>query len=105
MLILLKIAGGVALLLFGVRSLRKGLDRLFGARLGVWLRNLGSRRGLSFLSGSVIGILAPSSTTISVLAVQTVQVGHMSARQMLAVMLGAYIGLTILVQLVALHVD
>ena len=105
MLILLKIAGGVALLLFGVRYLRKGLDRLFGARLGVWLRNLGSRRGLSFLSGIVIGILAPSSTTISVLAVQTVQVGHMSARQMLAVMLGANIGLTILVQLVALHVD
>lgn len=105
MLILLKIAGGVALLLFGVRYLRKGLDRLFGARLGLWMRRVGARRGLAFLSGVGVGVLAPSSTTVSVLAVQTVQTGQMSARQMLAVMLGANIGLTILVQLVALHVD
>ncbi len=105
MLILLKIAGGVALLLFGVRYLRKGLDRLFGARLGHWMRVIGSRRGWAFLSGIGVGVLAPSSTTVSLLAVQTVQAGQMSARQMLAVMLGANIGLTILVQLVALHVD
>ena len=105
MLMLLKIAGGVALLLFGVRYLRKGLDRIFGARLGTWMRRVGERRGLAFLSGVVAGILAPSSTTISVLAVQTVQAGHMTPRQMLAVMLGANIGLTILVHLVALHVD
>lgn len=102
---LLKIAGGVALLLFGVRYLRKGLDRIFGARLGVWMRRVGERRGLAFLFGVGAGILAPSSTTMSLLAVQTVQAGHMTARQMLAVMLGANIGLTILVQLVALHVD
>lgn len=105
MLILLKIAGGVALLLFGVRYLRKGLDRLFGARLGLWMSRVGSRRGLAFISGVGVGVLAPSSTTMSLLAVQSVQAGHMTARQMLAVMLGANIGLTILVQLVALHVD
>ncbi len=33
MLTLLTILGGVALLVFGVRYLRKGLDRLFGRRL------------------------------------------------------------------------
>src|ERR1043165_6976799 len=103
MLILLKIAGGVALLLFGVRYLRKGLDRIFGARLGIWMREIGTRCGLAFISGVIVGILAPSSTTVSLLAVQTVQAGQMTARQMLAVMLGANIGLTILVQLVALH--
>ena len=31
---LLTIAGAVSLILFGVRFLRKGLDRLFGAQLG-----------------------------------------------------------------------
>ncbi|MCI0366526.1 MAG: Na/Pi cotransporter family protein [Phycisphaerales bacterium] len=105
MLVLLRIAGGVALLLFGVRYLRKGLDRLFGARLGQWLRRVAARRGLAFLTGIGLTIIAPSSTTMSLLAVQTVQAGQMTARQMLAVMLGANVGLTILVQLVSLNLD
>jgi len=105
MLILIRIGGGVALLLFGVRYLRKGLDRLFGAQLGLWMRRVGGRKGLAFASGIILGIITPSSTTTSLLAVQTVQAGYMTTRQMLAVMLGANIGLTILVQLVALHLD
>src|SRR5204862_932281 len=103
MLILLRIGGGVALLLFGVRYLRKGLDRLFGAQLGLWMRRVGARKGLAFAAGIILGIITPSSTTTSLLAVQSVQSGYMTTRQMLAVMLGANIGLTILVQLVALH--
>src|ERR1044071_2663580 len=102
MLTLLKIAGGVALLLLGVRYLRKGLDRIFGPRLATWMRRIGAKPGLAFFSGIVISILAPSSTTMSLLAVQTVQTGYMTARQTLAVILGANIGLTILGQLVAL---
>jgi phosphate:Na+ symporter len=105
MLTLLKIAGGVALLLLGVRYLRKGLDRLFGARLASWMRQVGSRPGLAFFTGIVVAIVAPSSTTISLLAVQTVQAGYMTTRQTLAVMLGANIGLTVLVQIVALHLE
>lgn len=105
MIPLLLIAGGVALLLFGVRFLRKGLDRLFGQRLGSWMNRLASTRLSSFLCGAGASFLAPSSTTISLLAVQTVQAGQLTARQMLAVMLGANIGLTIMVQLIALSID
>lgn len=103
MLMLLTIAGGVALLLFAVRYLRKGLDRLFGDRLGFWLQRAGSGQGRAFGTGLGVSILAPSSTTISLLAVQSVQSGHMTARQMLTVMLGANIGMTVMVQLVALE--
>jgi phosphate:Na+ symporter len=105
MLILLKIAGGVALLLFGVRYLRKGLDRIFGAQLAHWMRRIGSNSIIAFFTGIITGILAPSSTTISLIAVQAVQTGAMTTRQTLAIMLGANIGLTILVQLVALRLD
>ena len=45
------IAGGVALLLFGVRFLRKGLDRLFGPRLGPWLEGLASTPLRAWFSG------------------------------------------------------
>jgi phosphate:Na+ symporter len=102
---LLTIFGGVALLVFGVRYLRKGLDRLLGNRIGPWMQRLSSRRGLSFLSGVAVSMVAPSSTTMSLLAVQTVQAGHLTARQMLTIVLGANIGLTIMVVLIALRLE
>ena len=105
MLSLLTIAGGVALILFGVRFLRKGLDRLFGPRLGHWMKRLADNRFKAFLSGLGVSIVAPSSTTMSVLAVQTVQAGRMTARQMLALMFGADIGLTVTVALIALRIE
>ncbi len=102
---ILSIFGGVALLVFGVRYLRKGLDRLFGQRLGTWMQRLASKRGWAFLAGVAVSLVAPSSTTISLLAVQTVRAGHMTARQMLASVLGANIGLTVMVLLIALRFE
>ncbi len=99
---LLTIFGGVALLVFGVRYLRKGLDRLFGTKLGSWMQRLAATRPRSFLAGLTVSVLAPSSTTMSLLAVQTVRAGHLTARQMLSIMLGANIGLTVMVVLIAL---
>ncbi|MBI1368111.1 MAG: hypothetical protein GC162_05595 [Planctomycetes bacterium] len=104
MMILLTIAGGVALILFGVRYLRKGLDRLFGHRLAAGMQRLAHSRLRAFFTGLGVSVLAPSSTTMSVLAVQTVQAGHLSARQTLAILLGADIGLTVTVQLMALNI-
>ncbi|MHC4102621.1 MAG: Na/Pi cotransporter family protein, partial [Planctomycetota bacterium] len=102
---LLTIFGGVALLVFGVRYLRKGLDRLFGQRLGIWMQQLAARRGLSFMSGVVMSVVAASSTTMSLLAVQTVKAGHMTARPMLRIVLGANIGLTIKVLLISVNLE
>lgn len=102
---LLTIAGGVALILFGVRFLRKGLDRIFGNQLGSWLRNLADSRPKAFISGFLVSLVVPSSTTMSVLTAQVVQAGHMTARQMLLVMFGANIGLTLPVMLIALRFD
>jgi phosphate:Na+ symporter len=102
---LLTIFGGVAVLVFGMRYLRKGLDRLFGRRLGTWMQQLGSRRGLSFVSGIAMSVVAASSTTMSLLAVQLMRAGHMTARQMLSIVLGANIGLTIKVLLISVRLE
>lgn len=105
MLLLLNIAGGVALILFGVRYLRKGLDRLFGPRLGRMIERMANTRWRAFLSGLCVSVIAPSSTTVSILAVQAVQAGHLSTQRMLAVMLGANVGLTVMVLLIALRLE
>ena len=105
MLTLLTIAGGVALILFGARFLRKGLDRLFGDRLEKLLRRMSDTRLRAFVAGLCVAAVAPSSTTVSVLAVQTVRDGHLPPRRVLPIMLGADIGLTLLVLLIALRLD
>jgi len=104
MLALLTIAGGVALILFGVRYLRKGLDRLFGGRLASGMQRMARGRIRAFFTGLGVSVVAPSSTTMSVLAVQTVQSGQLTARQTLAILLGADIGLTVTVQLISLNI-
>ncbi|MEX0938628.1 MAG: Na/Pi symporter [Pirellulales bacterium] len=105
MLTLLTIAGGVALIVFAIRFLRKGLDRIFGSRLGAWLQGLSGNRLKAFFSGIVVSVLTPSSTTISVLAVQVLQAGHLAGRQLLALILGADIGLTVTVLLISLRLE
>ena len=102
---LLTLFGGVALLVFGVRYLRKGLDRLFGQRLGPWMQRLAARKGWAFLAGLAVSMVAPSSTTMSLLAVHSVRAGHLTARQMLTIVLGANIGLTVMVLLIALELQ
>ncbi|MEM6391625.1 MAG: Na/Pi cotransporter family protein [Planctomycetota bacterium] len=105
MFLLVHIAGGVALILFGVRFLRKALDRLVGKRLGPLLQRFASTRTRAFLAGLGVSVVAPSSTTMSILAVQTVRDGHLPARRVLPLMLGADVGLTVMVLLIALRLD
>ncbi|MFW6059057.1 MAG: Na/Pi cotransporter family protein [Phycisphaeraceae bacterium] len=99
------IAGGVALILFAARFMRKGLDRLFGPRLADWMQRLTDSRGRAFLTGMGVAIAAPSSTTVSVLAVQSIQHGHLNCRRSLAIMLGANVGFTLMVLLIALRLE
>ena len=99
------IAGGIALILYGVRTLHRGLDRIFGSKLGPLLQQLAGSRFKAFVTGIGAALMTPSSTTISVLAVQTLQAGHLSTRRMLALMLGADVGLTVTVLMIALRID
>ena len=100
----LMIAGGVALLVFATRHLREGLDRLFGAELGRWLGRVARNPFKAFFAGMGAAAITPSSTTMSMLAVDAVQAGHVTTRQMLVIMLGADVGLTLTVQLIALSI-
>jgi phosphate:Na+ symporter len=99
------IAGGVATILFSIRFLRKGLDRIFGKQLWVWVQRFAKRPLGGLATGTAVSILTPSSTGMSLFAVQAVQAGHVTTRQMLPVVLGADIGLTVIIQMAALNVD
>lgn len=103
-MIFLQIVGGVALTVFGIRFLRKGLDRLFGRKLGCWLAMMTRNRWKAFLGGICAGTVAPSSTALALVTVQMLNMGSLSVEGMLAVLLGAYVGIGITVQLIAFHI-
>jgi phosphate:Na+ symporter len=103
-MIFLNMMGAVALILFGIRALRKGLDRLFGSRLITWLQRTTESPAKAFGSGIIFGALTNSSSAISLFTMQMVDEGNLPAQRMLAVLLGANIGLTFSVQLLALNV-
>ena len=105
MMIVLQIAGGVALILFGVRFLRKGLDRLFGRQLARWVLRMTKTRGHAFLAGLGLSSLISSSTSVSLLTLQMVRDDLAPPKRMLAFLIGADIGLTSLVLLGSLHLD
>ncbi len=101
MRIFLQIAGGVALVLFAVRFLRKGLDRLFGQHLMAWIERMTSHRLKAFGAGVVAGAIAPSSTALSVTLIQLLNASQLGAERILATLLGANIGITVMVQLLS----
>lgn len=104
-MVFLNIATGVILLLLGMRYVRKGLDRLFGSHLIDWLQQMTNNRYKAFFGGMVAGTIAPSSTAIAMLSVQMLSRTALSAGRMLAVVLGANVGITVAVQLLAFRLQ
>ena len=92
---------GIALLLLGIRCMRRGSERFFGARLRQVLQAATQSRWRALLAGLGISILTPSSTAVALLAVEAITGGFMTFQQVLALMLGANIGFTLTVQLLA----
>jgi len=104
-MLFLNIATGVILVLLGMRYLRKGLDRLFGNQLIDWLQEMTKNRFQAFFAGMVAGVIAPSSSAIAMLSVQMLSQTALTAGRMLAVVLGANVGITVSVQLLAFRLQ
>ncbi|SPF46585.1 Na/Pi-cotransporter [Syntrophobacter sp. SbD1] len=103
-MIFISLFGGVLLLLYGIKLLNDGLQNAAGSKIRSLLRSLTSNRLTAVGGGAFITGLIQSSSATSVMLVGFVSAGLMSFRQTLAVMLGADIGATLTVQLIAFHV-
>ncbi len=100
-MVLLNIAGGVALMLFGIRFLRKGLERVLGHALHAWVERMGASRGTTAFAGLAFGAAAPSSTAQTLLTLQLLNAGKLPADRLLVFLLGANVGITVTVQLIS----
>src|ERR1700685_1900798 len=99
--ILLDLMGGVALLLWGLHMVQTGIMRAFGADLRRWLGTALHNRLLAFLCCVGITGLLQSSTATGLMVAAVVASGPVALPAALAVMLGANVGTTLIVQLLA----
>lgn len=101
---LIQLLAGLSLITFGVRFLRKGIDRLLGGKVAGSVEKIARTPLRAMGSGVLIGAVAPSSTGLAVLIAHLIANGAFKTDRMLALLLGANIGLTLLANVVALSV-
>ncbi|PYN98924.1 MAG: hypothetical protein DMD91_13970 [Candidatus Rokuibacteriota bacterium] len=104
MMVVLALFGGMALLLYGIRLSGEGLQRATGTRLRHLLTGLSSNRLMAVVSGVVVTGLLQSSSATTIMLIGFVSAGLMTFRQTLGVILGADVGTTLTVQLIAFKV-
>lgn len=102
--VLFALLGGTALLLYGVRLVGEGLQRVAGARLRHVLASLSGDRFRALAVGAGVTALLQSSSATTVMLVGFASAGLLSLRQTIGVILGADIGTTVTVQLLAFDV-
>jgi phosphate:Na+ symporter len=104
-LVLLDLMGGVALLLWGLHMVHSGILRAFGPDLRRVLSKALSNRFTAFAAGIGLTALLQSSTATALITSSFTAEGLVSLVTALAIMLGANVGTTLIVQVLAFDVS
>jgi phosphate:Na+ symporter len=102
---MIDLAGTVALLLWGVRMVQTGIQRGFGPRLRQILEIALRNRFKAFLAGLGVTAILQSSTATGLMVAGFAAGGLVDLVPALAVMLGANIGTTLIVQVLSFDVS
>lgn len=101
---LITLVGGVVLLLYGMRLVGEGLQLAAGGRMRHILGSITSNPFKGMLVGAFITAVIQSSSATTVMLVGFASSGLMDLTQTVGVILGADIGTTITVQLIAFQI-
>jgi len=104
-MVLLGLFGGLALLLYGMQLCGEGLQRAAGSQLRHILTSMTRNRLTAVCSGALVTTLIQSSSATTLMLIGFVSAGLLTFRQSLGVILGADIGTTFTVQLIAFKVQ
>jgi phosphate:Na+ symporter len=104
-LTLMDLAGAIALLIWGVHMVQTGITRAFGPQLRHILGYALGNRFKAFLAGLGVTAVLQSSTATGLMATAFAAGGLVDLVPALAVMLGANVGTTLIVQVLSLDVS
>ena len=100
----LQILGGLALFMYGIRSLSVGMEKLAGDQIQKWLAKVTSNRLKSAGFGAIATAFLQSSGLLMVTMIGLINANLMTVSQSISVMLGQEIGTTITAQIVAFDI-
>lgn len=103
--ILLSMAGGLGLFLFGMKLMSEGIEKAAGAKLRGILEFFTTNRFTGMLVGIFFTALVQSSSACTVMVVSFVNSGLMNLYQAAGVIFGANIGTTVTSQLVSFNLS
>jgi phosphate:Na+ symporter len=103
-LVLLDLMGGVALLLWGLHMVHSGILRAFGPDLRRLLSKALGNRFQAFAAGVGLTALLQSSTATALITSSFAAEGLVGLVPALAIMLGANVGTTLIVQLLSFNI-
>lgn len=101
---MVELAGMIALMLWGIRMIQTGVQRAFGARLRGFLATTLDNRLYAFLAGIGVTTVLQSSTATGLMVTGFAAGGLIDLVPALAVMLGANVGTTLIVQVLSFDV-
>ncbi|MBQ7078100.1 MAG: Na/Pi cotransporter family protein [Fibrobacter sp.] len=93
-LMILKMIGCLALLMFGMKTMSEGLQKLTGGHLRTVLGTMTKHRLGGLITGTAVTAAVQSSTATTVMTVSFVNAGLLTLRQAIPVIMGANIGTT-----------
>ncbi|MCP5363858.1 MAG: Na/Pi cotransporter family protein [Hyphomicrobiales bacterium] len=102
--VIVGLAGGLAVFLFGMGQLASGLKGVAGDRMRAVLARLTANRFIGALTGAFVTAVIQSSSVTTVLVVGFISAGLMTLTQSVGVIMGANVGTTLTAQVIALRV-
>ena len=96
--------GGLCLLIYGLGITRENLEKIAGDQLRDILTTLTDNRLISFCTGFFMTLILQSSSAAIVMFIGFVSSSLLTLTQAMALILGADVGATITIQLMAFHV-
>lgn len=103
--IILSMAGGLGLFLFGMRVMSESIEKVAGAKLRQILERLTTNRFSGILVGIIFTAIIQSSSACTVMVVSFVNSGLMTLYQAAGVIFGANIGTTVTSLLVSFKLE
>lgn len=97
----LKLLGCLGLLMYGMKLLGEGLQKMAGNQLRHVVDTLTTNRFTSLLTGALVALIIQSSTATSVMTIGFVHAGMFTFVQGLSVIMGASVGNTLIAWLMA----
>ncbi|MBQ7684967.1 MAG: Na/Pi symporter, partial [Bacteroidaceae bacterium] len=95
LMIILKLLGSLALLMFGMKSMSEALQKMAGPQLRHVLGAMTTNRFTGVLTGMFVTAAVQSSTATTLMTVSFVNAGLLTLAQAISVIMGAHIGTTV----------